>query len=108
MTKKFDIHVLTQYRENYGDALAPYWKSKGGSTYVLAGLELALSDGIGAAAQAVVDAHRASIECRNDFCTVDIIDWELAEAGALTDDEKTQIKYGYGRVDFPSKRLAVR
>jgi len=97
MTKKFDIHVLTQYRENYGDALAPYWKSKGGSTYVLAGLELALSDGIGAAAQAVVDAHRASI-----------VDWELAEAGALTDDEKTQIKYGYGRVDFPSKRIAVR
>src|SRR5580765_2154409 len=109
MTKKFDIHVLTQYRENYADAgQPPYWKNKGGSTYVITGFAHELCSGIGDAAQAAVDAMRPKIGCRNDFCTVQIIDWELANVGDLTDDEKTQIKYGYGRVDFPSERLALQ
>ena len=107
MKKQFDIHVLTQYRENYGDAERPYWKSKGGGTYVLTGFAHELCAGIGAAAAAAVEAARGKIECRNDFCTVSIIDWELANVGDLTDEEKTQIKYGYGRVDFPSERIAL-
>ena len=30
--------IYTQYTENYGDADAPYWKNKGGSTYVVENL----------------------------------------------------------------------
>ena len=30
--------IYTQYTENYGEADAPYWKNKGGSTYVVENL----------------------------------------------------------------------
>ncbi len=32
--------VTTQYRENYGDEMNPYWKEKFGSTYVFKNIEL--------------------------------------------------------------------
>jgi len=38
--------ISTQYRENYGSALAPYWKFKGGSTYVVENLTLEQADKI--------------------------------------------------------------
>lgn len=101
-----DIHVFTQYYENYGDEQKPYWKAKGGSTIVLTGFTHPLSDGIGAAAQAAVDSVRDRIEYRNPLAEQFIIDWDFAAVGSLTEDEQDQQKYD-GRVYSPSTRIAL-
>ena len=38
--------IQTQYCENYGDANKPYWKFKGGDTYIVANLTTAQSERI--------------------------------------------------------------
>jgi len=101
-----NIHVHTQYCENYGDSQNPFWKFKGGSTYVLTGFNHPLSDGIGAAAQSAVNSVRPQIECDNDACREYIIDWEFAPVDALTQDEQDQQNFD-GRVSYPSKRIAL-
>jgi hypothetical protein len=100
------IHIDTQYKENYGTAEAPYWKFKGGSTVVVTGFDHPLTNGIGAAAQAVVDALRPSIEYSNEYAEVYILDWAIVSKDALPQDELMQLEYD-GRISFPCKRLAV-
>jgi len=104
----FDIHVTTQVYENYNTSGegAPYWKAKGGTTYVLTGFAHPLCDGLGAAAQAVVDAQRAAFTADNGDIREWVIDWALVPVGTLTDDEKLALEYD-GRIDWPSPRIAV-
>jgi hypothetical protein len=99
------IHVFTQYRENYSDdPKRPYWKSKGGSTYVITGFSHPLNDRIGAAGAAVVEAVREQIEYFNDYATNEIIGWEFADGADLTEDEKLQMEYD-GKVGYPDQRI---
>lgn len=100
------IHIHTQYKENYSDdpINAPYWKFKGGSTYVVTGFSLPLNDGLFAAGEAIVNAVRSQIEYANPMSEEYIIDWEFAHAAAVTEDEAMQLKYD-GRIDYPSKRI---
>lgn len=99
-----NIHIHTQYAENYGDATNPYWKMKGGSTYVLP-FPHALNDRIGPDAAAAVEAVRPKIENRDDFSETYVLDWELTSE-ALTHDEKLQQEYD-GKISFPSPRLTL-
>lgn len=102
----FDIHIHTQYCENYGDESQPYWKFKGGDTIVLTGFDAPFNDRIGAAAAAVVEAVRSQVEYRNAFAESYIIDWEFAEADTFTEDERLQQEYD-GKILYPSKRIAI-
>ena len=100
----FDIHVATQDHENYSDVPnRPYWKAKGGRTIVLTGFVVPANRSIEAAATAVVESHRATIEVRNDYYQSDIIGWGLHPAGQATHDEMQQQEYD-GRVSYPSER----
>jgi len=102
-----NIHVHTQYQENYSDdPTRPYWKFKGGSTYVIVGFNHPLTAEIGPAAERVVKALASSIEYENEMAIERIIDWEFAPADKLTDDEEMQLRYD-GRIDYPSKRVAI-
>lgn len=99
------IHIHTQYRENYGTEAEPYWKFKGGSTHVVDLFAAALTDGIGAEAQAVVDAARSLIEYANPLAEECIIDWELVDAGSPTEDERLDAEYGSGTYRSPRVRI---
>lgn len=100
------LHVHTQYMENYGDAAQPYWKFKGGDTYVVTGFSHPLTDGIGRAAEVAVESVRASIERSDEFAQIYILDWELVLDGRPTEDERLQQEYD-GRVSSPSPRVAL-
>ena len=100
------IHVHTQYQENYGTETAPYWKFKGGSTYVLLGFEHPLSDGLAAAGQAAVESVRSQIEYANPMSEEAIIDWEFKADAALTQYETDQLEFE-GRVSSPSPRITL-
>ncbi len=101
-----NIHVQTQYMENYGTADAPYWKFKGGDTYVITGFSHPMNDTIGAAAMAAVESVRARIEYSNPMASVTIIDWEFAPADGLTQWERDQQAFE-GSVTTPSPRIAL-
>ena len=99
-----NIHVHTQYKENYGDEAQPYWKYKGGSTVIITGFTHPLTSGIGAAAEAVVRSVAAQIEYANAYAEEYIIDWSLEPVGALTEDERLQLEYD-GRITYAAKRI---
>lgn len=100
------IHIHTQYVENYGDTERPYWKYKGGNTYVVTGVTLPMNDTIGRVGESIVNSVRERIEYRNDYAEEYILDWEFAADDALTEDERLQQEYD-GRIDYPSKRIEV-
>jgi hypothetical protein len=102
----FNIHLHTQYCENYGDEAKPYWKFKGGETYVITGFNHPLNDRIGAAAAAVVDAMRARVEYANGMSEEYLLDWELVPASELTQSERDQLEFD-GRITDPSQRIAL-
>lgn len=109
------IVINTQYRENYGahdwdgTGVCPqYWKNKGGTDYVVEGVNLPLDSTIHERAQAIVDGLRSVIETRSEYCTEDIIDWEIVmETGVyLTPFEQDQMEFE-GVVRSWSPRLTV-
>ena len=101
-----NIHIHTQYCENYGDVSSPYWKFKGGNTYVITGFALPLNDQIGRSAQTIVDAVRPTIESKNDYFEEYILDWEFADEDTLTDWERDQQEFD-GSISSPSPRIEV-
>jgi hypothetical protein len=102
-----NIHIETQYKENYGTASEPYWKFKGGTTVVVTGFEHPLNAEIGPAAQAVVDSLRGEIEYSNEYAEMYIIDWAFVADDVLPEDERMQLEYD-GRITCPAKRIAVK
>ena len=102
-----NIHIHTQYRENYGSAEQPYWKFKGGDTIVVTGFTHPLTAGIGQAAATVVAQLRSTIEYANPMSEEYILDWELLPEGTLTQWEKDQLEFDDGKIDSPSKRVAI-
>ena len=85
--------------ENYGTESAPYWKFKGGETYVV-------SFPVGMAADDVVALARPRIEYANPMASEHIIGWKAMPADAATQWEADQLEFD-GRVDSLSPRLAV-
>ena len=100
------IHVHTQYQENYGTETAPFWKFKGGETFVLTGFDHPMSDGLAAAGQAAVEQVRSQIEYANPMAEQTIIDWEFKANDAMTPFENDQMEFD-GRVTSPATRLTL-
>ncbi len=101
-----DIFIHTQYCENYGSDEMPYWKFKGGDTYVVADADLPMTDRIGAVAQAIVDAVKPELEYKNDYSSAYVIDWEIVASGTLTQWEQDQLDFD-GKITDPSKRIVL-
>ena len=101
-----NIHIHTQYCENYGTASQPYWKFKGGDTYVVTGFEAPLDESIGEAGANAVASLRKQIEYTNNGAQQYILDWEFVEDRKLTEHEELQLKYD-GCITYPSPRIAL-
>lgn len=76
--------IQTQYCENYGSTDKPYWKFKGGETYIVANLndsqaERILSDGI--------PTLKALIEYKNSASEESVIYYRIVEDDAVVCDE---------------------
>lgn len=71
--------IITQYRENYSeDPSNPYWKCKGGETYVVTGITpVDMLDGD--AVTALKNQIAELVEYSNPMSSEQIIDWELCD-----------------------------
>lgn len=70
------VVIYTQYRENYGEPNKPYWKNKGGDTYVLT--DVTVEEGIVAGKlPAIMKQLFSLIEYSNDMSSEAVVDWEL-------------------------------
>ena len=92
--------VETQVRENYGTAIRPHWKCKGGDTYVVSNFTEFNN------IQPTLDCIREQVETDNDYFQEWIIDWYVAEDDYLTRDERNQLEFD-GRITFPAKELVA-
>jgi len=83
------IVIQTQYRENYGTADEPYWKSKGGSEYkVLNTPDLSEEE-----VTSFVMSIRPRIEYNETFSEEYITDWFTAPDTYLSQFEKSQLEF---------------
>ena len=73
------IVITTQFRENYGDSDKPYWKFKGGDTYVVPNLSveqtLKVKDN-------GIPTLTALIETRNEGFEEYVVDWSILDDDA--------------------------
>jgi len=77
------IVVDTQYCENYGDTKSPYWKFKGGDTYIVATLsaqECALIAQSGKMEEFVQDRIKAKNICHSNPMSKEyVLNWSIEE-----------------------------
>ena len=92
--------IQTQVYENYGDALKPYWKAKGGGDYVVKNFR-----DFNRVTEFVM-ALRGQVEQDNEFCTETIIGWEVVADDYLTEFERSQLEYE-GQIRYPANELVV-
>jgi len=95
------ILITTQYRENYGTAEEPYWKSKGGEDYFILGV-----DPVKTAPGVLVEQVRGQIEYSGEMSEEYILDWELVADDALSPFEQDQLELD-GEIQFPAKILEL-
>ena len=91
--------IQTQVYENYGDAVQPYWKPKGGCDYVVKKFK-----DYNKVTETVM-ALRSQIEQDNEFYREYIINFEVVADDYMTDFEKDQWEYE-GKITYPAKELA--
>lgn len=60
--------IISQYRENYGEPDRPYWKYKGGDTYIVENIDLDMI-------QALAAEVTKDVEYNNDMATNEVINW---------------------------------
>jgi hypothetical protein len=72
------IVINTQIRENYGSALTPYWKFKGGDVYVVPNLTTAQ---VLKVKESGIPTLTALIETRNAGFEEYVVDWYIADDG---------------------------
>ena len=70
------IVITTQIRENYGDATNPYWKFKGGDTYVVPNLSVAQTLQV---KERGIPTLKALIETRNEGFEEYVVDWSILD-----------------------------
>jgi len=92
--------IQTQVYENYGDALKPYWKAKGGGDYVVKNFK-----DFNRVTEFVM-ALRGQVEQDNEFYTETIIGWEVVADDYLTEFERSQLEYE-GQIRYPANELVV-
>ena len=73
------IVITTQIRENYGDATNPYWKFKGGDTYVVPNLSVAQTLQV---KERGIPTLKALIETRNEGFEEYVVDWSILDDDA--------------------------
>jgi hypothetical protein len=78
------IVITTQVRENYGDADKPYWKFKGGETYVVPNLSVEQTIKV---KDNGIPTLKALIETRNEGFEEYVIDWSILDDDAIVCDE---------------------
>ena len=98
-----DLHLDTQVYENYYTPDDPYWKPKGGQTYVVRNVTLDV-DGL----REIVRRVSAHIEASNSpgYSEENVIDWRVVPAGTLTSDEENLLRWE-GHVEWPSPVIDV-
>ena len=92
--------IQTQVYENYGDALKPYWKAKGGGDYVVKNFK-----DFNRVTETVM-ALRGQIEQDNDMFREHIINFEVVADDYLTEFEQSQLEYE-GTIRYPANELVV-
>jgi hypothetical protein len=100
--------ITTQVYENYawredgslGTGADAYWKAKGGSDYVVRGVDECDMVDI------IVDRVRGQIEQNNDAFMERIIAYTVVEDNYLTEFEQDQLEYE-GKIRFPAQELSV-
>jgi hypothetical protein len=99
--------ISTQYCENYGSPDEPYWKLKGGSEYVVKGLDFdADYEWAEAKVDQILTKVRDQVEISNPMCEEYILGWTIVDDDHLTDFERSQLEFD-GKIDFPAKVLEV-
>jgi len=73
------IVITTQIRENYGSADQPYWKFKGGDTYVVPNLSVAQTLQV---KERGIPTLKALIETRNEGFEEYVVDWSILDDDA--------------------------
>ena len=94
------LMIFTQVYENYGDAQKPHWKAKGGSEYVVKGVDECDMIDI------IVDRVRGKIETDNDAFQEHIIGYRVVADNYLTEFERSQLEYE-GRIIYAAQELVV-
>lgn len=94
------LMIFTQVYENYGDAQKPHWKAKGGSDYVVKGVDECDMIDI------IVDRVRGKIETDNDAFQEHIIGYRVVADNYLTEFERSQLEYE-GRIIYAAQELVV-
>ena len=92
--------ITTQVYENYGNADEPYWKPKGGSDYVVRGVDQC--DML----EIIVDRVRAQVEVRNHMYEEYVNGYVIVADDYLTEFEQSQLDYE-GTIRFPAKEITV-
>jgi len=95
------ILITTQYRENYGTPDDPYWKSKGGTDYVILNV-----DPVKTAPGVLVEQVRDQVEYSTPMSEEYILDWDLVADDALSPFEQDQLELD-GAIQFPAKILEL-
>ena len=99
--------ITTQYCENYGSPDEPYWKMKGGSDYVVEGLDFdADYEWAEARVDMILSKIRDQVEISNPMCEEYILGWEIVADDYLTEFERSQLEYD-GKIAFPAKVLVI-
>jgi hypothetical protein len=77
------IVITTQVRENYGDANKPYWKFKGGDTYVVPDLSVEQTLKV---KEYGIPTLRALIETRTQGFEEYVVDWSILDDDATVSE----------------------
>lgn len=95
--------ITTQYCENYGSPEEPYWKMKGGSDYVVPGLDFdADYEWAQARIERILNTVQDQVTCDNDMCLEYVLGAVVVADDYLTEYERSQLEYD-GKIQFPSK-----
>jgi hypothetical protein len=100
--------ITTQVYENYawredgslGTGADAYWKAKGGSDYVVRGVDECDMVDI------IVDRVRGQVEQDNDAFMERIINFRVVADDYLTEFEQDQLEFE-GKIRFPAQELAL-
>lgn len=99
--------IATQYCENYGSPNDPYWKMKGGSEYVVEGLDFdADYEWAEVRVDRILTKIRDQVEISNPMCKEYILGWSIVADDYLTDFERDQLEYD-GKIHFPAKIIVI-
>lgn len=92
--------ISTQVLENYGTGPSPYWKAKGGSDYVVLGVDECDMIDI------IVDRARAQIEQDNTMFREYIVGYSVVADDYLTDFERSQLEWD-GEIRFAPQQITI-